>query len=215
MEPADQSLFLAAAVIFALVGDPVGIRQCNTQVGIFLRFFGRLGDHHGLHALDSGQLILGIFQLQLQLLDVQTLPLQCQVGKGGVKAHEHITLFHGITWGDFDLRNGLGAGKKNGLDLVAADIAGAFLGIAPVFGHADVIEGENIHRILRGPGGKVNARTDGSHQNQTGDGDEDPLQPGFTLQFRFLLSDGCRWCSVRRPGCNRFCPRRRQYPVRG
>ena len=135
-----------------------------------------LRDHHGLHALDFLQVILGVLQLQLQLFHFQPFPFQGKVGQSGVKGHQQIALLHRVTHCHMDFRNGLGIGQVNGLNLVGGDGAIAFLGIAPVFGHADVHKGIDIHRLRTAVAKIVPAtKTDGCNQNQRNHRDDDLL----------------------------------------
>ena len=104
-------------------------------------------DHHGFHAVDLFQFLLGFLQLQLQLFHCQTLALQLQVGQCGVKGHEQVTLVHRISRLHQDFRHRLGVRQKHRLDLIGSHRAMTFLGVAPVFRHADKLEGIHVHRL--------------------------------------------------------------------
>ena len=118
----------------------------GTQIFRFFRFCFR-GNHHGLHGIDLGQLIFGILKLKLQLFHLQPFPFQRKVRKGRVKAHQKITFFYRITLCHQNFRDGLGVADVYGLDLIRGHRTVAFLGIAPVFGHAQLHKGEGIHRL--------------------------------------------------------------------
>ena len=48
----------------------------------------------GTQLIDPAQLLLGLSDLELGLLHLQTLPLQLQLRQGRVVGHEYVALFH-------------------------------------------------------------------------------------------------------------------------
>ena len=208
------------SVVSPVGGEAVGLRQSRALVGILfigiLVGVGVVRNDHGLHILDFPQLLLGVVQIQLQLLHFQPLALQRQVGQGGVEGHQKIALFHRVPLGNLDLRHRLSGGQVHGLNLVGTHGAVAFLGIAPVFRHADVVEGKHLHRLLPAPAhAEPDAQADGGCQHYGGDGKDDFLLTCFTLHHRCLPPAVLCPCAADRPECDRFYRRTGQWPAHG
>ena len=98
----------------------------------------------GAVALHPGQLLLGVFQLQLQLLDGHILFPHLQLGEGSIIGEEHVPLFDLLTLVDQDFIHALGGGEVDLLHALHRHLAVGMTGVAPVIGHgkalADVID---------------------------------------------------------------------------
>ena len=207
--PADKSGVCGGAVPsfseeLILPGEePAKIRLC----GLGHRFGGR--HPHGNHPFDSLQLLVGVIQIQLELLDLQILSLQLQLGQGGIKAQEHIALFHLLVLFHQDLRYGLGVGEVHRLYLVRGHRAITLLGIAPILGHTHIVEFIHLHRLdVVLPQIPPAKKATGTHRRHNRQGDDDLLKL-FHWSAPLLSS------AARRPECDRFYPRMRQWRARG
>ena len=166
---------------------------------------------NGHIGIDYVQFLLGRIQIQLQLLNGDVLFLQFNVRQGGIVSEQHITLFHFLTIGHQNFRDGLGSGKVNGLDPVGGDHAAALAGTVIVIAHTGnaVHKAVNIHRFLIHLGDQQRACHHSAGQCHAGQNGPD---------FVTLLLHGApplRAGSDGHPGSDRFCWRRRQWKAHG
>ena len=160
-------------------------------------------------------MLVSLIQLDFQLLHRQPLPLQGKITQGGVKDHQQVTLLHRVAHVYQSLQHGLGVGEVDGLDVVGGDGAVALLGVGPVFGHAQIFKGINVHRLsVCGTRKLPDSQSQRAHKGHSHHRNQD-FQPFLLLHWGFLLSSALRRCAARRRECGRFCPRRRRWRVRG
>ena len=225
--PADEGPFRAQAVV-ARGHEELVVLQ-NLLAGVRFRYGKvkvRVCGLGGGHGVDLRQPFLFLLKLNFQLLPFQVLPLQLKLGQGGVIGHKDIALFHHIALLHFYAGDGLGVRKEHSLNPVRGDRAGALLGVAPVFRHAHVPEGVNLHRLTAAPGAEDNAHNGGGNQGHRHHGDGNFLL--FPIQLFYLKILHLRHFNLklfhplppflsaaRRPKCDRSCRRRRQWPARG
>ena len=144
--------------------------QLRLQAGLFL--FQRL-------------LVLGLFQvLQLVFGGGQALVLPVVVdlrllhgglGQRGVVADELVALAHGVALGHPHLVDGLAGGEEHLLYLVRCHHAAGGGGVAPVVGHAEIVDGVHLHIAALGvPGDGQSAPHRAAHAHRAG-GDDDAL----------------------------------------
>ena len=147
-KPQDQRFFHAAAVVSFVLRDLVIPQKGSSQIRLRnLDFRDLPALRHGFHILDLIQFIPCGVQLQLQFFHLQTFPFQGNIRKGGIIGQQDIAFFHCISGLNQYLCDGLGAGQKHCLDLICGHRTIALLGVAPVFGHADIAERIYIHRL--------------------------------------------------------------------
>ena len=208
-EPADQCLPRAAAVILLVGGNLVRSIQHIAFIPV-IHFHNFLLWLAGLQGVDPRQLLFGILQLQLLLLHLQPLALQRNLRQGGVKAHKKVALFHGVSLLHQNLRDLLGVRQEHRLDIVRGDGAVALPGVAPVFRHAHIDKGIDLHRVGFHIGKVIPDAQPQSHspgangRNQNGN--------------FFLFSHRCRLppgFSARHPGCGRSHWRIWRCPAHG
>ena len=174
--------------------------------GLGFRFRGRHA--HGNHPADSLELLVGFLQIQLQLLNFQILPLQLQLGQGGIEGQQQIALLHLLAFLHQNIGYGLGVRQVDGLNFVRRNRAVALPGVAPIFRHAHIIKAVHLDRVgmvLRQvlPAKKAACAQHCSHCQRN--------------QSALSFTHGCSLLpfSVLRPECDRSYPRIRQWRVRG
>ena len=208
--PADHGRPLGGTVVAVFTEQgivPVSEHHRCRYRGFGFRLCG--GRAHGSHPADFLQLLVGFLQVQLKLLNFQILPLQFQLGQGGVEAHQQIALLHLLAFLHQDFGHGLGVAEVDGLNFIGGHGAVALPAVSPVLGHAHIVKGKDLHRLhialLQIPPAEEAAGSHGCHCRQ---GDDDLFK--LFHWARPLLSP-----AARRPECDRFCPHRPQWQARG
>ncbi len=169
----------------------------------------RGGNAHGSHPADSLGLLIGLLQIHFQLLNLQILPFQLQLGQGGIKAHKQVALFYRLPLLHQDFGDSLGVAEVDGLNIVCGDGAVALLGVAPVLGHTHIFKGKNLHRLRIVLPQIIPAKKAANTKRGNHSCDDDYF-------FRILhWTEHLPWSTVRRPEYDTFCPHIRQWWVHG
>ena len=128
-------------------------------------------------------LVLGLFQvLQLVLGGGQILVppvvldlrlLHGGLGQRGVVADELVALAHRVALGYPDFVDGLAGGEEHLLYLIRCHHAAGVGRVAPVVGHAEIVDGVHVHVTALGvPGDGQSAPHRAAHAHHAGGGDD-------------------------------------------
>ena len=153
----------------------------------------RLRRHIGAQAIDVGEVLFGLVEVQVILLDRNLLPLDLNVGECGVIAEQRVSLLDGLALLHEQGRDGLRIGGIDLLQVIRRHVAGLrALVREPAHKHG---HGRDLDRLAAVSKVPQHAHNDRRYEQQADARDHDRFDTLFLMQGShrpFCRPTGCR-----------------------